>query len=61
MNQPKRRFVVAGPQYPDAIRWPSNVERIEHLAPAEHRAILQFAALHLECDAARDGARRMVA
>jgi spore maturation protein CgeB len=33
---PDQRFVVAGPQYPDAIAWPSNVERIEHLPPAEH-------------------------
>ncbi|MBA3232055.1 MAG: glycosyltransferase [Acidobacteria bacterium] len=32
------RFVVAGPQYPDGIRWPANVERIEHLPPTEHRA-----------------------
>jgi spore maturation protein CgeB len=31
------RFVVAGPQYPDSIDWPANVERIEHLAPAVHR------------------------
>lgn len=30
------RFVVAGPRYPSTIRWPSNVERIEHLAPPEH-------------------------
>jgi len=35
---PERRFVVAGPQYPDAINWPANVERIEHLPPAEHPA-----------------------
>ena len=35
---PDRRFVVAGPQYPDAIDWPANVERIEHLPPAEHAA-----------------------
>ncbi|MDX3924963.1 MAG: glycosyltransferase [Shinella sp.] len=33
---PDLRFVVAGPQYPENIRWPDNVERIEHLAPAEH-------------------------
>jgi spore maturation protein CgeB len=33
---PDRRFVVAGPQYPVDIGWPSNVERIEHLAPADH-------------------------
>lgn len=31
------RFVVAGPQYPDHIQWPANVDRIEHLAPAAHR------------------------
>jgi spore maturation protein CgeB len=31
------RFVVAGPQYPESIRWPVNVERIVHLSPAEHR------------------------
>jgi spore maturation protein CgeB len=34
----KGRFVVAGPQYPDSIVWPTNVERINHLPPAEHRA-----------------------
>jgi spore maturation protein CgeB/nucleoside-diphosphate-sugar epimerase len=33
---PHLRFVVAGPQYPDDITWPANVERIEHLPPAEH-------------------------
>jgi spore maturation protein CgeB len=32
---PDRRFLVAGPQYPD-IAWPANVERIEHLSPALH-------------------------
>jgi spore maturation protein CgeB len=31
------RFVVAGPQFPAEISWPPNVERIEHLPPAEHR------------------------
>ena len=35
---PDRRFVVAGPQYPASIDWPANVERIEHLPPAEHAA-----------------------
>ena len=33
---PERAFAVAGPQYPDGIDWPENVERIEHLPPAEH-------------------------
>lgn len=32
------RFVIAGPQYPASIAYPSNVERICHLAPREHRA-----------------------
>lgn len=32
-----KKFVVAGPQYPDDIEWPSNVKRIEHLPPAKHR------------------------
>jgi spore maturation protein CgeB len=33
---PHLRFVVAGPQYPDRIDWPANVERIDHLPPAAH-------------------------
>jgi len=33
---PHMRFVVAGPQYPDSIVWPANVERIEHCPPADH-------------------------
>jgi spore maturation protein CgeB len=32
------RFAVVGPQYPDAIAWPRNVDRIEHLPPSEHRS-----------------------
>jgi spore maturation protein CgeB len=42
LNAPARawkrgRFAVVGPQYPDEIDWPSNVERIQHLPPSEHR------------------------
>ncbi len=33
---PNRRFVVAGPQYPEGVHWPRNVERIHHLPPANH-------------------------
>jgi spore maturation protein CgeB len=33
---PERRFVVAGSQYPPSIDWPANVERIEHVSPADH-------------------------
>jgi spore maturation protein CgeB len=32
------RFCVAGSLYPKDLEWPTNVERIEHLAPAGHRA-----------------------
>lgn len=32
------RFAVAGPKYPESIRWPRNVKRIEHLPPGRHRA-----------------------
>lgn len=42
LNEPARawlegRFVVAGSCYPDDIAWPANVERIDHVPPAEHR------------------------
>jgi spore maturation protein CgeB len=33
---PQLRFVVAGAQYPPHISWPPNVERLEHVPPAEH-------------------------
>lgn len=33
---PDMRFVVAGPQYPEAILWQDNVERIDHLPPENH-------------------------
>ena len=31
-----KQFVVAGPGYPQEIRWPDNVHRIDHLSPHEH-------------------------
>ncbi|MFL6416374.1 MAG: glycosyltransferase [Bryobacteraceae bacterium] len=36
-RHPEKRFAVAGPQYPNDIRWPENVLRIEHLPATEHR------------------------
>jgi spore maturation protein CgeB len=36
-DQKQFRFAVAGPQYPETIKWPTNVDRIEHLAPNQHR------------------------
>ncbi len=35
---PHRRFVVAGPLYPGDIVWPANVERLQHVPPADHPA-----------------------
>jgi len=32
------RFIVVGPQYPESIAWAANVQRVIHLAPAEHRS-----------------------
>ncbi len=37
-RDPDLRTVVAGPQYPEHLEWPSNVERIDHLPPARHRS-----------------------
>jgi spore maturation protein CgeB len=37
-NLPNRRFLLAGPQYPQDLFWPSNVERIIHLEPRFHPA-----------------------
>jgi spore maturation protein CgeB len=31
-----KRFLVAGPQYPATLSWPSNVEHIPHLSPVWH-------------------------
>jgi spore maturation protein CgeB len=33
---PQTKFIVAGPQYPESIVWPQNVERIIHLNPCHH-------------------------
>lgn len=30
-------FTVVGPQFPGSIVWPGNVQRVQHLPPAEHR------------------------
>jgi spore maturation protein CgeB len=35
-RHPQARMVVAGAQYPPSILWPTNVTRIEHVAPAAH-------------------------
>lgn len=33
---PDNSFIVAGPQYPPQLQWPSNVKRIIHLEPRFH-------------------------
>jgi spore maturation protein CgeB len=35
-QMPKRRFILAGPMYPDDIVWPANIDRTAHLAPDHH-------------------------
>jgi nucleoside-diphosphate-sugar epimerase/spore maturation protein CgeB len=48
---PHLSFVVAGPQYPPDIDWPANVQRIEHLPPADHPAF--YAASRFTLNATR--------
>ena len=33
---PDLRFCVAGPQYPKSLDWPANLERLDHVGPADH-------------------------
>ena len=57
-QSPEQKFAVAGPQYPEDIRWPHNVTRIEHLPAAEHRLFYnsQLFALNVtRCDMVRAG------
>jgi spore maturation protein CgeB len=35
---PHRKFLVAGPQYPEEIEWGANIGRAIHVSPAEHPA-----------------------
>lgn len=35
---PRKRFIVAGPQYPASTEWPMNVQRVLHLSPRHHAA-----------------------
>ncbi len=44
---PEMKFIVAGPQYPKAIRWPKNVRRIVHLNPRWHARFYSSARLTL--------------
>jgi spore maturation protein CgeB len=53
---PDCRFVVAGPQYPDTIVWPPNVELRDHVAPADHPAF--YGAQRLTLNVTRADMRR---
>jgi spore maturation protein CgeB len=55
-TRPDLGFVVAGPQYPETLAWPPNVERIEHLAPPEHPAF--YAAQRFTVNVTRADMRR---
>jgi spore maturation protein CgeB len=44
---PAKSFIVAGPQYPDSIEWPSNVRRITHLEPRYHAQLYSSSRLTL--------------
>lgn len=44
---PHQRFLVAGPQYPRKLQWPSNVRRITHLNPRWHPAFYSSSRLTL--------------
>jgi spore maturation protein CgeB len=53
---PELRFAVAGPQYPDDIIWPANVERLEHVPPKDHPAF--YAASRFTLNVTRDDMKR---
>jgi spore maturation protein CgeB len=46
-RMPRRRFIVAGPQYPADILWPGNVRHLHHLPPARHPRFYSSAAWQL--------------
>jgi spore maturation protein CgeB len=44
---PQKGFIVAGPQYPESMEWPTNVRRIMHLEPKYHAALYSSSRLTL--------------
>ncbi len=53
---PEDMFIVAGPQYPEEIRWPDNVLRYEHLPPEQHPAF--YSSNRLTLNLTREEMRR---
>jgi len=54
---PEERFVVAGPQYPDEVVWPPNVEHVDHLPPASHGPF--YGHQRLTLNVTRDAMKRL--
>jgi spore maturation protein CgeB len=46
-RMPRKRFIVAGPQYPAETLWPGNVRHIHHLPPQRHPTFYSSAAWQL--------------
>lgn len=46
-RMPRKRFIVAGPQYPGDLLWPGNVRHVNHLPPERHPAFYSSAAWQL--------------
>ncbi len=44
---PKKKFILAGAQYPATLKWPRNIKRINHLSPAAHPAFYSSSRLTL--------------
>jgi spore maturation protein CgeB len=44
---PRSKFIIAGPQYPRALRWPANVRHIRHLNPRWHSSFYSSSRLTL--------------
>ncbi|HEX7118125.1 MAG TPA: glycosyltransferase [Longimicrobiales bacterium] len=55
-RRPSSIFVVAGPQYPPELAWPSNVRRFEHVPPADHASF--YSANRLTLNVTRAEMRR---
>jgi spore maturation protein CgeB len=47
LRLPERRFLVAGPQYPDVGSWPPNVLHRPHVPPSRHPAFYSSSAWQL--------------
>lgn len=54
---PQMRFVVAGSMFPPDIDWPANVERIDHLPPAQHAEF--YNAQRFTLNITRDAMRKL--